>query len=133
MSPLRGFPWLLILLSSAAVCAGTTHALTRALTQTANLHSDMTRTCSFFTSFFLQKCKSSTDHTHTHTCACSTGVGGAKVDNASSEVCRHPCEELLVLLTEIHGLRIVTSNLLEDLERVVRQARVLNSLMLLLF
>lgn len=87
----------------------------------------------FFTSFFLHKCKSSTDHTHTHTCACSTGVGGAKVDNASSEVCRHPCEELLVLLTEIHGLRIVTSNLLEDLERVVRQARVFNSLMLLLF
>ncbi|KAM8730454.1 thrombospondin-2-like [Acanthopagrus schlegelii] len=70
MSPLRGFPWLLILLSAAAVCAG---------------------------------------------------VGGAKVDNASSEVCRHPCEELLGLLTEIHGLRIVTSNLLEDLERVSRE------------
>ena len=39
----------------------------------------------------------------------------------SSEMCRHPCEELVGLLTEIHGLRIVTSNLLDDLERVVRQ------------
>ncbi|TMS22109.1 hypothetical protein E3U43_012374, partial [Larimichthys crocea] len=67
MSPLRGFPWLLIFLYVAAMCAG---------------------------------------------------VGGAKVDNVSSEICRHPCEDLMGLLTEIQGLRIVTSNLLEDLERV---------------
>ncbi|XP_068593022.1 thrombospondin-2-like [Cebidichthys violaceus] len=70
MSPLRGFPWLLIFLSAAAV---------------------------------------------------RSGVGGAKVDNVSSEVCRHPCEELVGLLTEIQGLRIVTSNLLEDLERVSKE------------
>lgn len=47
-------------------------------------------------------------------------MGGAEVDKVSSEICRHPCEELMELLTEIQGLRIVTSNLLEDLERVVR-------------
>uniref|UniRef100_A0A8C9ZEU7 Thrombospondin 2b n=1 Tax=Sander lucioperca TaxID=283035 RepID=A0A8C9ZEU7_SANLU len=34
-----------------------------------------------------------------------------KVDNVSSEVCRYPCEDLVGLLTEIQGLRIVTSNL----------------------
>ncbi|XP_044194009.1 thrombospondin-2-like [Thunnus albacares] len=70
MSPLRGFPWLMILLYAAAVC---------------------------------------------------TGVGGAEVDNKSPAVCRHPCEELVELLTEIHGLRIVTSSLLEDLERVSKE------------
>lgn len=59
---------------------------------------------------------------YTHTCACSAGVHAAKVDNASLEICRHPCEELVGVLTEIEGLRIVTSNLLEDLERVVRQS-----------
>ncbi|XP_068438976.1 thrombospondin-2-like [Clinocottus analis] len=53
--------------------------------------------------------------------AVCAGVGGAKVDNVSSEVCRHPCEELVGLLTEIQGLRIVTSNLLEDLERVSKE------------
>uniref|UniRef100_A0AAQ6AKF2 Thrombospondin 2b n=1 Tax=Amphiprion ocellaris TaxID=80972 RepID=A0AAQ6AKF2_AMPOC len=70
MSPLRGFPWLLIFFYAAAVCAG---------------------------------------------------VGGAKVDNVSSEICRHPCEELMGLLTEIYGLRVVTSSLLEDLERVLKE------------
>lgn len=49
---------------------------------------------------------------------------GAKVDNVSAEICRHPCEELIDLLTEIQGLRIVTNNLLEDLERVVRQIQI---------
>ncbi|XP_047464832.1 thrombospondin-2-like isoform X2 [Mugil cephalus] len=49
------------------------------------------------------------------------GVGGAKVSNVSAEVCHHPCDELMDLITEIHGLRIVTTNLLEDLERVTRE------------
>ncbi|XP_078136081.1 thrombospondin-2-like [Sander vitreus] len=53
--------------------------------------------------------------------AVCAGVGGAKVDNVSSEVCRYPCEDLVGLLTEIQGLRIVTSNLLEDLERVSKE------------
>lgn len=57
----------------------------------------------------------------TYTCDSSAGVWGAKVDNVSSEICRHPCDELMGLLTEIHGLRIVTGNLLDDLEKVVRQ------------
>lgn len=60
----------------------------------------------------------------THQRASFTGVGGAKVENVSSEICRHPCEELVELLTEIQGLRIVTNSLLEDLERVVRQTYV---------
>ncbi|XP_034425869.1 thrombospondin-2-like [Hippoglossus hippoglossus] len=49
------------------------------------------------------------------------GVGGAKVNNVSSQICRHPCEEVVGVLTEIHGLRIVTGNLLEDLERVTKE------------
>uniref|UniRef100_A0AAV2LGT2 Thrombospondin-2-like n=1 Tax=Knipowitschia caucasica TaxID=637954 RepID=A0AAV2LGT2_KNICA len=42
------------------------------------------------------------------------GVGGA-------EVCRQPCDDLLGLLTEIHGLRLVTNNLLDELERVAKE------------
>lgn len=46
------------------------------------------------------------------------------VENAStSQVCRQPCEDLAGVLTEIEGLRFVTGNLLEDLDRVVRQIR----------
>lgn len=56
----------------------------------------------------------------THTCTFSAGVGGGEVDNVPPKMCRHPCEELVELLTEIQGLRIVTSNLLDDLDRVVR-------------
>ncbi|XP_053270331.1 thrombospondin-2 [Pleuronectes platessa] len=48
-------------------------------------------------------------------------AGSAKVDNVSSQTCRHPCEELVGVLTEIHGLRLVTGNLLEDLERVTKE------------
>lgn len=60
--------------------------------------------------------QSDTDHTRVS----SAGVGGAEVVNVSPKMCRHPCEELVEVLTEIHGLRIVTSNLLDDLDRVVR-------------
>lgn len=67
-----------------------------------------------------------------HTCDSVTGVGGEKVENASFKICRHPCEELTGLITEIHDLRIVTNNLLEDLDRVVRNnARVLSACWLL--
>lgn len=46
------------------------------------------------------------------------------MENAStSQVCRQPCEDLAGVLTEIEGLRFVTGNLLEDLDRVVRQIR----------
>ncbi|XP_014325859.1 thrombospondin-2-like isoform X1 [Xiphophorus maculatus] len=53
--------------------------------------------------------------------ALCAGVDGAKVYNGSAEMCHHPCDELLDLITEIHGLRIVTNNLLEDLERVSKE------------
>ncbi|XP_039894838.1 thrombospondin-2-like isoform X3 [Simochromis diagramma] len=49
------------------------------------------------------------------------GVDGAKVSNLSSQICLHPCEDLFGLLTEIHGLRVVTNNLLEDLDRVSKE------------
>lgn len=42
---------------------------------------------------------------------------------STSQVCRQPCDELVGVLTEIEGLRFVTGNLLEDLDRVVRQIR----------
>ncbi|MEQ2267549.1 hypothetical protein XENORESO_007469, partial [Xenotaenia resolanae] len=53
--------------------------------------------------------------------AVCAGVDGAKVLNGSGEMCHHPCDELLDLITEIHGLRIVTNNLLEELERVSKE------------
>ncbi|XP_035468388.2 thrombospondin-2-like [Scophthalmus maximus] len=56
-------------------------------------------------------------------------AGGARVDNVSSPICRHPCEELGDLLTEIEGLRIVTSNLLGDLERVSKENEEMRILM----
>ncbi|XP_065805514.1 thrombospondin-2-like isoform X1 [Labrus bergylta] len=56
-----------------------------------------------------------------HAAAVRAGVGGVKVENVSSQICRHPCDELVGLLTEIQGLRIVTSNLLEDLDRVSKE------------
>lgn len=42
---------------------------------------------------------------------------------STSQVCRQPCDKLVGVLTEIEGLRFVTGNLLEDLDRVVRQIR----------
>nr|XP_046233654.1 thrombospondin-2-like isoform X2 [Scatophagus argus] len=58
--------------------------------------------------------------TFLYAAAVCAGVSGAKVDNVS-EICRHPCEELVDLLTEIHGLRIVTNSLLDDLEKVSKE------------
>lgn len=49
---------------------------------------------------------------------------GAKVENVSSKICHRPCEDLVVLLTEINSLRMVTNNLLDDLDRVVRHTYV---------
>lgn len=37
------------------------------------------------------------------------------------QVCRQPCDDLVGVLTEIEGLRFVTGNLLEDLDRIVRK------------
>ncbi len=94
--------------------------LVHLLTDTNHLHSNIyTKTASLSHSLHFNTVVWNLEKT-THTCCFSTGVWGAKVDNVSSEICRHPCEEVLGLLTEIEGLRVATSNLLEDLERVVR-------------
>lgn len=105
MGYLRGLLQLLIFLYAAGVCAGTTH-----------MHQYSCSAC-----FFIIKAESYLNlEKPTHTRASSTGVDGVKVSNLSSEICLHPCEDLFGLLTEIHGLRVVTNNLLEDLDRVVR-------------
>lgn len=57
-------------------------------------------------------------------CVSATGVDGAKVENVSLEICQHPCKDLVNLMTEIHGLRFVTNNLLEDLEKIVSQKKI---------
>ncbi|CAL8380320.1 unnamed protein product [Gadus morhua 'NCC'] len=47
------------------------------------------------------------------------GALGAEREAGARVTCRQPCEEFLGVLTEIQGLRLVTSNLLEDLQKVV--------------
>ena len=49
-----------------------------------------------------------------------SGALGAEREAGARVTCRQPCEEFLGVLTEIQGLRLVTSNLLEDLQKVVR-------------
>ncbi|XP_061667105.1 thrombospondin-2-like [Syngnathoides biaculeatus] len=51
----------------------------------------------------------------------SAGVCGADVANVTSAVCRHPCQELVQLLADITDMRLVTGNLLEDLDRVLNE------------
>ncbi|XP_059893212.1 uncharacterized protein DDB_G0284459-like [Gadus macrocephalus] len=47
------------------------------------------------------------------------GALGEEREAGARVTCRQPCEEFLGVLTEIQGLRLVTSNLLEDLQKVV--------------
>lgn len=99
--------WLIIPLCAAAVCAGKPHMY------------KCSRTCS------LSTCSSTQADWNRAQSKCSrgfsAGVSGAKIyRNGSTEMCRHPCDELLDLISEIHGLRVVTNSLLGDLEKVVR-------------
>ncbi|KAM6951035.1 thrombospondin-2-like [Aplochiton taeniatus] len=48
-------------------------------------------------------------------------AAGAKTGGLSSVKCHHSCEELVAVLTELHGLRIVTKNLLSDLQRATEE------------
>nr|XP_061807746.1 thrombospondin-2-like [Nerophis lumbriciformis] len=49
------------------------------------------------------------------------GAHNANVVNVTSTVCRHPCQELVQLHADIRDMRLVTGNLLEELDRVVRE------------
>ncbi|XP_062331210.1 thrombospondin-2-like isoform X1 [Osmerus eperlanus] len=46
----------------------------------------------------------------------TAGVGGV-----ASEMCHHSCEDLMTVLTELHGLRALTSSLLKDLGRATEE------------
>ncbi|CAL8304735.1 unnamed protein product [Lota lota] len=47
------------------------------------------------------------------------GALGAEREAAARLLCRQPCEDFMGALTEIQGLRQVTGNLLEDLQKVI--------------
>lgn len=44
--------------------------------------------------------------------------------SSSEMMCEHSCEELANLFQELKGLRVVVSNLIDGLQKVVRQIRI---------
>ncbi|XP_061911358.1 thrombospondin-2-like isoform X2 [Entelurus aequoreus] len=54
-------------------------------------------------------------------CAAAAGVCGAGLANVTSAVCRHSCEDAVQMFAEIHDMRLITGNLLEDLDRVLKE------------
>lgn len=49
----------------------------------------------------------------------TTNVIGQKADEADADMCERSCEELSAMFQELNGLRVVVSNLIEGLQKVV--------------
>lgn len=49
----------------------------------------------------------------------TTNVIGQKRDDVGSEMCDRSCEELSTMFQELNGLRVVVSNLIDGLQKVV--------------
>lgn len=49
----------------------------------------------------------------------TTNVIGQKTDDVGAEMCERSCEELSTMFQELKGLRIVVSNLIDGLQKVV--------------
>lgn len=49
----------------------------------------------------------------------TTNVIGQKTDEVGSDMCERSCEELSTMFQELTGLRVVVSNLIDGLQKVV--------------
>ena len=49
----------------------------------------------------------------------TTNIIGQKTDEAGTDMCERSCEELSTMLQELNGLRVVVSNLIDGLQKVV--------------
>lgn len=49
----------------------------------------------------------------------TTNVIGQKTDEVGSDMCERSCEELSTMFQELNGLRVVVSNLIDGLQKVV--------------
>lgn len=52
----------------------------------------------------------------------TTNIIGQKADEADADMCERSCEELSAMFQELNGLRVVVSNLIEGLQKVVSGA-----------
>lgn len=49
----------------------------------------------------------------------TTNIIGQKTDDAGADMCERSCEELSTMFQELNGLRVVVSNLIDGLQKVV--------------
>lgn len=49
----------------------------------------------------------------------TTNIIGQKTDDLGSDMCERSCEELSTMFHELKGLRVVVSNLIDGLQKVV--------------
>lgn len=49
----------------------------------------------------------------------TTNIIGQKTDEVGSDMCERSCEELSTMFQELNGLRVVVSNLIDGLQKVV--------------
>lgn len=49
----------------------------------------------------------------------TTNVIGQKTDEVGSDMCERSCEELSTMFQELNGLRVIVSNLIDGLQKVV--------------
>lgn len=49
----------------------------------------------------------------------TTNIIGQKTDEAGADMCERSCEELSTMFQELNGLRVVVSNLIDGLQKVV--------------
>ncbi len=51
----------------------------------------------------------------------TTNIIGQKTDETGADMCERSCEELSSMFHELKGLRVVVSNLIDGLQKVVRR------------
>ncbi|KAL7383391.1 hypothetical protein ABVT39_009646 [Epinephelus coioides] len=59
----------------------------------------------------------------------TTNIIGQKTDDPSADMCERSCEELSTMFQELKGLRVVVSNLIDGLQKVVKENTVMKELL----
>lgn len=54
----------------------------------------------------------------------TTNIIGQQTDNPAADMCERSCEELSTMFQELKGLRVVVSNLIDGLQKVVSSKKV---------